>query len=191
MKRSAARVVTACALLACGSLAGCLDHQLPSDGAGEERDVFIALQRDFADFRDWMRFPLRTAVMHAGVSGPVVAYLNELPPADASEFPVGTIVIKTVEIDPATEWTIHAMVKRGGGFNAQGALGWEYVDLAINDDDVPVIMWRGERPPSDHGYESLLGGGVDPALEVDCNGCHTGGDEEAILSDELELDALR
>lgn len=176
-----------CALLA---LAGCLDHDLPED-ARSEPDVFIALQRDFRDFRDWMQFPLRTAVMHAGVSGPVVAYLNELPPEDADAFPTGTIFVKTVEIGPATEWTVHAMVKRGGGFNAQGALDWEYFDLAINDDDIPVIMWRGEKPPSDHGYESLLGGGADPTTEVDCNSCHTGSDEDAVLSEPLALDELR
>jgi hypothetical protein len=191
MSRAAAARRLACAWLACGLLVGCLDHELAGDDGSGGRDVFIALQRDFSDFRDWMRFPLRTAVMHAGISGPVAAYLNELPPEDAREFPIGTFEVKTVEIDPATEWTIHAMYKRGGGFNAQGALGWEYVDLAINDDDVPVIMWRGERPPSDHGYESLLGGGVDPALEVDCNSCHAGGDDAAILSDELRLEALR
>ena len=171
-------------------LTGCLDHELPDIGS-REHDVFIALQRDFRDFRDWMQFELRTAVMHAGVSGPVVAYLNELPSEDASEFPIGTIMVKTVEIGPATDWTVHAMVKRGGAFNAQGALDWEYVDLAINEDDVPVIMWRGEKPPSDHGYESLLGGGADPALEVDCNSCHTGSDQDAILSDALALDELQ
>jgi hypothetical protein len=33
----------------------------------------------------------------------VFAYLKELPPEDASEFPVGTITIKTVEIGPATD----------------------------------------------------------------------------------------
>jgi hypothetical protein len=182
----ALRTLAAGALLLCG----CLDHELPAAGAGE-RDVFIALQRDFRDFRDWMQFPLRTAVMHAGVSGPVFAYLNELPPADATVFPVGTIFVKTVEIGPATEWTVHAMVKRGGGFNAQGALDFEYFDLAINDDDIPVIMWRGEKPPTDHGYENLLGGGADPTLEADCNGCHTGSDRDAVLSAPLALDELR
>jgi hypothetical protein len=171
-------------------LSGCLDHELPAAASGE-RDVFIALQSDFRDFRDWMQFSLRTAVMHAGVSGPVFAYLNELPPVDATVFPVGTILVKTVEIGPATEWTVHAMVKRGGGFNPQGALDFEYVDLAINADDIPVIMWRGEKPPSDHGYENLLGGGADPMLEVDCNSCHTGTDEDAVLSPQLALDALR
>lgn len=186
MTRAAHRVLAGALLLT-----GCLDHELPEQDSSDNRDVFIALQRDFRDFRDWMQFELRTAVMHAGVSGPVFAYLNELPPVDASEFPVGTIFVKTVQIGPATEWTVHAMVKRGGGFNAQGALGWEYVDLAINEDDTPVIMWRGEKPPTDHGYENLLGGGADPALEVDCNGCHTGSDEDAILSDALALDELQ
>jgi hypothetical protein len=171
-------------------LGGCLDHELAEDSDGG-RGVFIALQRDFRDFRDWMEFPLRTAVMHAGRSGSVVAYLNELPRADADEFPVGTIIVKTVEMGPATEWTVHAMVKRGGGFNAQGALGWEYFDLAINDEDIPVIMWRGEKPPSDHGYENLLGGSSDPALEVECNSCHVGNDADAILSEPLALDELR
>jgi hypothetical protein len=32
----------------------------------------------------------------------MLAYLNELPPEDASEFPVDTMMVKTVDIGPAS-----------------------------------------------------------------------------------------
>jgi len=153
--------------------------------------VFIALQRDLRDFRDWTFFELREVEMHAGISGPVVVYINRIPEAGSDAFPVGTIVVKTVEIGDPTNWVVHAMVKRGGMFNDQGAFGWEYFDLAINADGVPVILWRGEEPPSGHGYESLPGLTREPTAEVDCNSCHAAADDnDSLLSEPLDLAEL-
>ena len=177
---------------------GCLDHELPpededgdaANGGGTQPEVFIALQRDFADFLDWQAFEV-DAVEHAGAQGKVVTYLNHLPPRDADAFPVGTMLVKTVEVGKPTTWTVHAMVKRGGTFNEQGAFGWEYFDLAINGDGVPVILWRGEEPPADGGYTVAPGVEADGSMESDCNGCH--GAERSndhVLGDMLDLDAL-
>ena len=173
------------------ALAGCLDHELPPDDTGGEREVFIALPRDLRDFRDWMSFELRDVDMHAGVAGKVVVYINRLPPPGADVFPVGTIVVKTVEVGDPTSWVVHAMVKRGGMFNAQGAYEWEFFDLAINEDGVPFVLWNGEEPPSGHGYESLPGLNREPTTNDDCNSCHgAASDNDSILSEPLDLDEL-
>ena len=55
---------------------------------------------------------------------------------------------------------MHARVKRGGGFNPRGAIDWEWFDLRINASDEALMMWRGEKPPANHGYESLPGLGA-------------------------------
>src|SRR5436190_23381621 len=102
----AAHVVLACAAL----LGGCLDNKLPPGEGKGASHMFLALDRDFADFRDWMVFML-DAKTHAAANGPVNVYLNKLPPAGDTEFPIGTIVVKTVEAGAPSTWTIHAMSK--------------------------------------------------------------------------------
>jgi len=182
-----------CALAA----GGCLDHELPEDAdSAGSADTFIALPRDFCDFREWMPFPLREIDMHAGVTGPLVVYLKELPPEGAVEFPVGTMIVKTVELGDPKEWEVHAMVKRGGTFNSRGAIGWEFFDLGIDDDCTPDIHWRGEKAPRDHGYKSLPGLMSDDAsnmMDADCNSCHGQMDareNDAVLSEPLQLKDL-
>ena len=81
-------------------------------------------------------------------------------------------MVKTVENGPPDLWKIHARVKRGGGFNTAGALGWEWFDLRVTIDDSVVIMWRGAEPPKNHGYESLPGLGVTMTMDGNCNTCH-------------------
>jgi hypothetical protein len=183
-------------LLASLAATGCLDHDLPEDAQGVgSADTFIALPRDFCDFREWMAFPLRDIDMHAGVTGPLVVYLKDLPPMGAEAFPVGTMIVKTVELGDPKEWEIHAMVKRGGTFNSRGAIGWEFFDLGIDDDCTPVIHWRGEKAPRDHGYKSLPGLKSDDAsnMDPDCNSCHGRMDareNDAVLSEPLRLKDL-
>jgi hypothetical protein len=177
------------AALACIALlfGGCLDNKLPPDEAMGTSHAFLALDRDFADFRDWMPFEL-DAKSHAAAKGPVVVYLNDLPPADATQFPVGTLIVKTVEAGAPSTWTIHAMSKRGGDFNARGALGWEFFELKIDKDDIPVIVWRGEKPADGHKYKDLTG---DNKTEQDCNDCHQSSKNDAVLAPELDLSTLR
>lgn len=176
-------VVLACAALVLG---GCLDNKLPPDETTQSR-TFLAVDRDFADFRDWMVFML-DAKTHAAAKGPVNVYLNKLPPAHATEFPIGTIIVKTVEAGAPSEWTIHAMSKRGGNFNANGALNWEFRELKIGEDDVPVTVWEGTKPADGHKYHDLTG---DNKTEQDCNDCHTSSKNDAVLTPELELSKLR
>ena len=56
------------------------------------------------------------------------------------------------------------MVKRGGGYNAQGARGWEWFELAARPDDSLAIVWRGINAPQGEDY------GGDP--QGGCNDCH-------------------
>lgn len=174
-------------------LCGCLDNELPPDAALGDDDAFIAVPRDFCGFRDWMAFELRDVTMHAGVSGKVVVYLKQLPPTGATSFPVGSMVVKTVEAGEQSGWEVHAMVKRGAGFNARGALGWEYFDLGLDDDCTPTVHWRGDHAPRDHGYKSLPGLEQETGATVDCNSCHGAAgarENDAILSKPLRLGDL-
>jgi hypothetical protein len=179
---------SAIALLA---LTGCLDHQLAPDDpmSGSGAKEFVPLQSDFHDYEDWMKFD--TAVMgeHAGTVGTITEYLNQLPDSGADEFPVGTMIVKTVQPEDGPAPAIHAMAKRGGTFNKQGALGWEYFELAKNDKGTPIIVWRGPTPPSGEKYKNLLMPDSD-MREADCNGCHVVSKNDAVLSDVLQLGEL-
>ena len=66
--------------------------------------------------------------------GPAFVYGRTHAPHGARRWPVGSILVKTVENGEPPDWTIHAMVKRGGRFNREGAIGWEYFELAFEDD---------------------------------------------------------
>jgi hypothetical protein len=76
------------------------------------------------------------------------------------------MIIKTLERGPESEWEVHAMVKRGGGYNLDGALGWEWFDLAIDPEAGPFIVWRGEGSAADPG-------GYVTVEAMGCNGCHS------------------
>jgi hypothetical protein len=148
-------------------LAGCLDHT-PIPGAGES---FVAMQVDFSGYSSWDAVSIGAAGDDSGhPEGERTVYVNELPPADAESFPVGTVIVKTIE-----GADIHAMVKRGEGFNTDGAVGWEWFELVLATNGEPVIKWRGEEPPAGETYGSLPGVPVDSGdtLTGDCNACHT------------------
>lgn len=148
-------------------LAACLDHT-PIPGAGES---FVAMQVDFSGYPSWDAVEIDAA--GAGDSGHPegerTVYVNELPPADAESFPVGTVIVKVIE-----GADIHAMVKRGEGFNTEGAVGWEWFELVLATNGEPVIKWRGEEPPAGETYGALPGAPVDSGdtLTGDCNACH-------------------
>ena len=184
---------TASLLIAAGCLAGCLDHRLAPDdeaaGGVDASGVFIALQTDFAHFEDWMPFETEVMAEHGSASGTITEYLNKMPEADSSEFPVGTIIVKTVETKDGPSKEIHAMVKRGGDFNKRGALGWEFFELQKNSKGTPVIAWRGTAPPNGERYKNLLNPDAN-TMEADCNGCHEGTNNDAVLSAVLDLAEL-
>ncbi len=101
----------------------------------------------------------RGSQMH--VSGDAREYINQLPPRGSKDFPVGTILLKTMLRENGKQ-DIFAMVKRGAGYNPKGALGWEWFELSRRADDSLAIVWRGLNPPDGHGYGGVPTGG--------CNG---------------------
>jgi hypothetical protein len=166
------RLSAALLFAAATALAGACDPP-PGDGATEtDAASFIAFAPSFASFRTW---PSRTfaeaaacGATHAG--GPRTLYANRLPPPDASAFPVGTMLV----ISTALDGRLYAQVKRGGGFNAAGAVDWEWFELAEADGNV-VIQWRGTAPPA---------GAMPPGkTDIGCNACHAAaGKEDFVFS---------
>ncbi len=149
-----------------GTLSACAESA--ADGPVATAVPFIAMQSDFESFRTWRRWELPDIGLEHGHArgGPSHLYVNSEPTPWGQPLPVGTILLKTVE-RPA-EWELHAMVKRGGDFNAGGAVGWEYVDLRLTDSGSPAIVWRGEGNAADPGgYGRLLDG-----TPIGCNDCH-------------------
>jgi hypothetical protein len=171
-------------------LAGaCLDNELePSTTTGVKR-VFIAQTRDFAPYKEWMVYEHDVSTEHGGLVGTTTKYVSEMPDATTHEFPIGSMLVKSVKALSADALTIHAMAKRGSGFNANGARGWEYFELQLNSKGVPYILWRGEEPPSGEQYQALLGATAtdQPTTEGKCNDCHAGGKDGMLGDDIVEL----
>lgn len=147
-------------------LLGCLDHEL---APGADAGTFVAMQSDFEGFLAWERTDV--AAGDTGGHGAVAktVYRN-LARGGAARFPVGTLLVKVTPTDEGED--IHAMAKRGDGYNADGAVGWEWFDLVLAEDGTPVINWRGVAPPDGEGYS--FGADEDTAVEADCNACHGG-----------------
>ena len=164
--------------------------QKPSERALSAREPFIALERDFQGFEGWTKVNLegRPALGAAHAAGEAHEYINQLPPAGAKTFPVGTILVKTMKserrsadagaTEPGTD--VFAMVKRGAGYNAKGTPGWEWFELRPRADRSLGIVWRGVNPPDGEGYgRDVTGGG--------CNACH----QKAVHNDYVQALALK
>ncbi len=147
------------------SLLGCLDHA-PAPGGSDAS--FVAMQADFASFASWEAIPLAQADT-GHVAGDRVVYINSRPSEGDDVFPIGTIFVKSIAWEGGTD--LHAMVKRGGGYNDDGARGWEWFELVESERGEPVILWRGETTPEPGSYRDR---DVDTAETVngDCNVCH-------------------
>lgn len=165
------------------ALGGCLDHTLPDDGTSGVPETFIALQRDFAAFESWPAYDIGQSQVAGHPEGRHVVYLNRAPDGPSDTFPVGTMIVKTAESGPFTTWLVHAMVKRGGAYNLGGAPGWEWFELKLDEDRVPVLVWRGEAPPNGERYGCLSG---DCSDAPDCNQCHA----EAASNDYVKTSLL-
>lgn len=140
--------------------------------------VFIAFARDFIEFRTWRQYVLENSVSPltpaphddggvedtdagtAHVTGPRTVFINKIPPPRATQFVVGTVIVKAM----TGSADLFAMVKRGGNYNAKGAVGWEWFRLSTGRDSTPVIVWRGLTPPTGDNYSGASGG--------TCNDCH-------------------
>lgn len=150
---------------------------------------FVASAADFEQFDTWERFDRGPrGFLPSHPDGETYVYLNRRPAPEATTYPLGTIIVRVTVAGPSTDWEVHAMVKRGGGFNAAGAAGWEYFDLDIvrdaEDRLTPTIHWRGEGPGDSedgyaHGPEGVLLG---------CNHCHAAVTEhDGVIGEELVL----
>lgn len=144
---------------------GCGDRP-PERFALPARTAFIALERDFQNFRDWgsVRLNGTQAEGMTHPSGERRAYVNALPAEAGQEFPVGTMIVQQTLPNDAGRVRLFGMVKRGAGYNEGGARGWEWFELKERDDGSPGIAWRGLGPPNGEEY------GGDPSGT--CNSCH-------------------
>jgi hypothetical protein len=134
-----------------------------SAGNGGSVDVagFVAQNVDFRGYQSWTSFTMEASAPGGSthVAGKRTVYINHLPPPGATEFPVGTIIVKETEADGQ----IFARAKRGESYNETGAVNWEWFELETKQ-GVTGIHWRGKGPPSGETY------GGDP--NAGCNLCH-------------------
>lgn len=175
---AAALCTTLCTTLCTSSCFVVLDHELSPDDVAE----VVARPADFADFLTWPHVEVGDVAAVAPHDEPArTVYLNAPPDDDATTFPVGTIIVKTGaggEATGASGSGVHAMVKRGGGFNADGARGWEWFELNVDltteqGDDDPLLVWRGANPPEGESY-GCPAGQVCAEGGLTCNDCHGG-----------------
>ncbi len=153
-------------------------------------DVFIATNADFADYKTWPSIVVGEAAIENGhPAGQRRVFASHLPADDADHFDVGTIFVKEgagLEVEGGTGVEVHAMVKRGGGFNASGAIGWEWFELGESTIGTPIIKWRGQEPPDGESYGCLIGDCSSPLGQ--CNSCHGAAvNNDFILSPGLTL----
>jgi hypothetical protein len=85
-----------------------------------------------------------------------------------------------VEVRESGTRKTFAAVKRGGGYNADGATDWEWFELTKDaQSGVVSIAWRGLAPPA-----GAYGGAIDS-----CNDCHRqcGAHNDFVCSPYLQL----
>lgn len=150
------------------------DTPAPLDAGVPPRSTFVAFARDFEGFRRWERHPVEGAMMPVlAAPGPSFVYASARAPEGARRWPVGTLLVKTIESGAPSQWTVHAMVKRGVPYNAHGATGWEFFELRLSDEDDSVsVVWRGPGPPSGHGYAAAGRDAGSEPIPLVCNDCH-------------------
>jgi hypothetical protein len=154
----------ALATTSCGSAAG--------TGGGDQADSVSTLVATAASFQGFRGWPSVAATAPNGMtdgidpSQPRTAYINRRPPHGSSTFPTGTLIVKEFDGPPAlADRRVFAMVKRGGGYNENGATEWEWFELKNVDDANVQVVWRGVSPPAGDAYS--------PG-SMTCNDCHRG-----------------
>jgi hypothetical protein len=139
--------------------------------AGASGAIVLADSASFSCFRNWPSTPGvgpagapdPSAATDGGIhAGPMTTYINMKPPHGSTSFPVGTIIVKEQNDPPLMQRQIFAMVKRGGDYNAAGAVNWEFFELQNMDSCNVSIVW------------SRIPLGTDPYASNPnvCNDCH-------------------
>jgi hypothetical protein len=176
-------IVLGAALVASAALAGACsgsssEASTSSDAGG---GCFVAFDATFDGFRSWTSYAYDAPTEgDAGVhiAGPRTEYILAAPPHGSASFPVGTVIVKEVGANDPLVHHIFAMVKRGCGYNAGGAAGWEWMEI---QEQAPgsKILWRGSAPPAGESYAGAAGG---------CNECHTAcSDNDDVCSQYIRL----
>jgi hypothetical protein len=157
-----------------------------TSGDADAGDVcFEAFQADLTDFRAWTSYSYDVDAAIAGnvhFTGPRTEWIRKTPPHGSTAFPVGTLIVKEIYGVDQDSHHIFAMAKRGCGFNAGGAAGWEFFELSEGlDDRQPLtILWRGTAPPAGETYAGNSG----------CNVCHAAcTDNDSVCSPNIRLSA--
>ena len=162
-----------------------------SDGGSGELQLFIATESSFEGFDKWQSYSFDSPGTPDGlthVAGHRIVYINKLPAHGATEFAVGTVIVKKIIPDDGTTTNARtfAMAKRGGDYNSSGAAGWEWLELdppqTINP-AMPNILWRGVAPPAGENYSGSPSG--------TCNDCHSAAKaNDYVQSPPLQFDKL-
>ncbi|HJL20414.1 MAG TPA: hypothetical protein RMH99_32405 [Sandaracinaceae bacterium LLY-WYZ-13_1] len=162
------RAIAIVGLLVAG--AGCAPPGAADDAKSDvpKTGPRIAGARDFAAFRSWRRYHLPedtlTEVGHHSSPHRYV-YVDRALPPEPAPIPLGTLIVKTTEDGPPETWDVHAMVKRGDGYNWSGCDDWEFFNLSLDADGAVSIRWRG-RGDDASAYEDAEG------HARSCNSCH-------------------
>lgn len=152
---------------------------------------FLAVDRDFEGFQSWSSVDLGKGQHVVDQTGHKRVYINALPQPGDDEFRVGTMLVKVLELgEDVTSWQVHAMVKRGGSYNVDGAYGWEYFDFTLNEEGIPRQNWRGETAPDGESYQTTVftADGTELQDVPDCNTCHQTANNDAVNTPALDLD---
>jgi len=168
-------------LLAVVILLGACSAPSGAGGAGAGADTFVASTQTFQPFHGWASFPIdgQPLLGSPHLCGPRTVYLNARPAHGSTRFPVGTVIVKECTADPVDQRKVFAMVKRGGGYNSDGATDWEWFELHDEADGSVSVIWRGVAPPAGESY-----GGTGSA----CNDCHAAArDNDFVQSAPLTL----
>lgn len=164
-----------------------------------DASIFIAQASDFDGFHSWSHATAVPATTLPPIDGgdgvdagtgpgdagavhpqPLTVYWNMTPPHGSTVFPSKMIIAKETSDTDITARKVFAMVKRGGDFNPNGAVNWEWFELTNNTDGSVNISWRGAQPPGGTGdvYAS------NPNI---CNECHL----KAAANDDVWSSALQ
>jgi len=165
-------------------LFSCASTSDGADAGATNASVFVAFASHFAGFHKWESFDVTKDALPGTVhpDAKLIEYLNQRPPKGATEFPVGTIIVKEGTDGDPTSRQFFGMVKRGGGYNT-GANGWEWFELKnLADGNGVQIIWRGVGPPLGDTY------GGDP--HAGCNTCHRDCGNDAVCAPAVQLSKL-